>query len=223
MLVSSGFTSSEFSLASLQRYTKEFEAESIGVCSSSSTKTYEDYRAINNTASAGYKYIHEHCTVDETTGFIYDEDGFIAVALGYLYGDIGSRYYFTLDTGIVIPVVKVDAKAAIHAENGCSAGGDASVIEFVIDSVIAKEYFASGNGLASWGNFNNYEYLQGNIVDVELVSDEKIEEGIIYDSNLVDFVKELEESDGNQLVVGGFNWKARRSKGVVFLFPWEWK
>ena len=130
----SGFTQGEFSLAKLKNYKKEFKSVSIGACSTSSTKTYEDYRMITSVGSAQYQYIHNHCTVDEKTGFLIDEEGFMGVAMGYAFGEIGSRYYIELDTGITIPVVKVDAKASEHAPNGCSAASDASVIEFVIDT-----------------------------------------------------------------------------------------
>lgn len=203
-LVTSGFTASDFSLADLKNYHKEFKSESIGACSSSSTKTYEDYRAITDKASKQYKIIHNEMTVDETTGFLFDKDGFIGVAMAYNFGEIGTRYYVELDTGIIIPVIKVDAKASVDAPDGCSAGGDASVIEFVIDSNIAKEYFGASNGLASWGNFNNYKYLKGNIQDIELVLDEKVEEGVIYDEEVEDFDKEEQFHDGIKMVKGGY-------------------
>lgn len=181
-VTTAGFTKDDFSIEHFKNYKREFVSESIGACSTSSTKTYEDYRMITNTGSAQYKYIHEHMTVDKETGFLFDEDGFVGVAMGYQFGEIGSRYYVVLDTGNIIPVVKVDSKAAVHAENGCSANADASVIEFVIHEGISREYFGQGpTGLAAYGNFNNYEYLNGKIVDIEKVTDQKIEEGIVYD------------------------------------------
>ena len=145
MFLLCGFDSATFELDDLKNYQREFQSESIGTCSTSSVKTYEDYRGISNTGSTQYRYIHDHMTVDETTGLLMDEDGFIGAALGYQYGEIGSRYYFVLDTGIVIPIVKVDAKASADAPDGCTAGGDASVIEFVIDSDKAAEYFGQGS------------------------------------------------------------------------------
>ena len=199
-----GFKSDEFSLTDLKNYEREFKSESIGACSVSSTKTYEDYRAITDTSSRQYRYIHEHMTVDETTGMLYDEDGFIGVAMAWSFGEIGTRYYIVLDTGIIIPVVKVDAKAYVDAPNGCSHAADASVIEFVIDSQKALEYFGGGNGLALNGNFNNYEFLNGHILDIELVLDEKLEEGVVYEVELIDTVKETEASDGVEVVKGGY-------------------
>ena len=199
-----GFKSEEFSLGDLKNYEREYKSESVGACSVSSTKTYEDYRAITDTASRQYRFIQEHMTVDETTGMLYDEDGFIGVAMAWGFGEIGTRYYVVLDTGIIIPVVKVDAKAFVDAPNGCSHAADASVIEFVIDSQKAFEYFGGGNGLALNGNFNNYEFLNGHILDIELVLDEKLEEGVVYEVELIDTVKETETSDGIQVVQGGY-------------------
>lgn len=201
----SGFTQGEFSLAKLKNYKKEFKSVSIGACSTSSTKTYEDYRLITSVGSAQYQYIHNHCTVDEKTGFLIDEEGFMGVAMGYAFGEIGSRYYIELDTGITIPVVKVDAKASEHAPNGCSAASDASVIEFVIDTDRATAYFGGANGLASSGNFNNYKYLKGSISDIERVTDERIETGIFYFFSLdQDQMKSTEEYDHVRMVEGGF-------------------
>ena len=141
-----GYSPADFSLARLKNYKKEFKSESIGACSTSSIKTYEDYRLITSVGSAQYQYIHNHCVVDDETGFLIDEDGFIGVALAYSFGEIGSRYYFILDTGITIPVVKVDAKASVHATNGCSADSNGSVLEFVIDADRAAAYFGGANG-----------------------------------------------------------------------------
>ncbi len=163
----SGFSAKEedeVMIDNLDRYNKEFKTEDIEVCSTSATKTYMSYKAVTSTRSRQYRFIHSEMTVDEVTGLLYDEDGFIGVALGSNFGEIGTRYYFTLDTGIVLPVVKVDAKASVDAPNGCSHSKDASVIEFVIDSEIAGEFFGvggnvkivvvwweGGNALAGWG------------------------------------------------------------------------
>ncbi|MBP3890736.1 MAG: hypothetical protein J6D29_01045 [Solobacterium sp.] len=202
--LSTGFSEGEFNLADLKDYTREFKSESIGACSNSSVKTYEDYRMITAVGSKQYQHIQNHMTVDETTGFLYDEDGFIGVALAYSFGEIGSRYYMVLDTGVIIPVVKIDAKAAVDASNGCGANLNNHVIEFVIDSDKAFQYFGGGNGLASNGNFNNYDCLKGNILDIERVLDEKIEEGVIYETFLSDPMKAEVSLDSVKMVEGGY-------------------
>ena len=87
-------------------YQKEYKSEEIGVCASGTTKTYMDYRATTARNSRQYQFMHNEMTVDENTGFLYDEDGFIGAALGSYYGEIGDRFYFTLETGVVLPIVK---------------------------------------------------------------------------------------------------------------------
>ncbi len=198
------FDSDSFKLSDLKNYQREYLSESIGACSTSSTKTYEDYSLITAKESKQYKYIHNNMTVDETTGLLIDEDGFIGVAMGYSFGEIGTRYYVVLDTGIIIPVVKVDAKASVDAPNGCSHSIDSSVIEFVIDTETAYEYFGGKNGYVSDGNLNNNEYFKGNIQDIELVKEEKLEDGVVYEHTQSDPVKGEETKDGVKFIEGGF-------------------
>lgn len=162
-------------LSELKDYQKVYKSEDVGVCAVSSTKTYMDYRAITAKGSTQYRYIQEHMTIDEATGFLVDEDGFIGVALGSYYGSIGDRYYITLDSGVVIPVVKVEEKADGDTYNGCYHYSDGSVIEFVIDKDYAKaseSFGQSGNGLINSGNYNNFELFSGKIAKVEKATDE---------------------------------------------------
>lgn len=174
-LFCNGFVPEEFSIENLDEYEKEFVAEEMSVCSTSSVKTYMPISMITSKTSRQYKFIEEHMTIDEETGFAFDEDGFIGVALGSVFGEIGSRYYITLNTGIVLPVVKIDAKSDSHTVSGCYHTNDKSVIEFVIDKPVAAEYFGvGGNGLIQNGNLNNDERLKGRIEKIELVTDEKV-------------------------------------------------
>ncbi len=165
--------SGELDIGKISDYQKKYDSYDVGVCSPSSTKTYMDYRAITARGSRQYQYIRAHMKVDESTGFLYDEDGFIGVALGSYYGVIGDRYYFTLSNGNVLPLVKIEEKADAHTINGCAHGSDGSVIEFVIHRDYARNSFAlSGNGLISSGNYNNNPLFRGQIVKVEKVTDE---------------------------------------------------
>lgn len=152
---------------------KKYDTRIIEACALGNTKSYMDYRAVTNTSSKQYWFIRNNMTVNTTNGFLYDDDGFIGVALGSFYGEIGSRYYFTLETGITLPVVKIDEKADKDTDiNGCYHLSDGSVIEFVIDSDIANEYYGYyNNGLVLQGNFSNYELYKGDIVKVEEVLD----------------------------------------------------
>lgn len=181
----------DFDIEELYDYQKAFKAEEVGICSISSVKTYEDYRGITSPSSKQFWFIREHMTVDET-GFLYDEDGFIGAALGSYYGVIGDRYYFTLDSGVILPIVKIDEKADKDTdESNCFHPGDNSVIEFVISTDYAAEYFGRwGNGLILSGNFNNAELLRGNIVKVEKVGSERNE-------NYVTFKDESDEEYHN--------------------------
>ena len=165
----------------LYDYQKAFESQEVGVCSISSVKTYEDYRLITSPSSKQFWYIREHMTVDES-GFLYDEDGFIGAALGSYYGEIGDRFYFTLDTGIVLPLVKGEEKDDGDTDRtNCYHTIDGSIIEFVIDDEYAADYFgANGNGYVLNGNYNNYSLFSGSVVKVEKVLDEKIEKIVSY-------------------------------------------
>ncbi len=190
MLLASGFSFSvyddseekTFSLDDLYDYQKEYKTEELSVCSLNTAKTYMDYRMTTVVSSRQYQFIHNRCTVDRRTGFLYDEEGFIAVALGSYYGEIGDRYYFTLETGIVLPLVKAEEKADEDTNSsGCYHVEDGSVIEFVIDSDYARGYFSTySNGLVLDGNYNNYSLFRGSIVKVEKALDEKREDLVTY-------------------------------------------
>lgn len=139
----------------------------LKVCSSSKSKTYMSYKAITNTGSTQYKFIKSNMTVNEK-GLLVDKDGYIGIALGSYFGEIGRRYIITLDTGVILKVVKVEAKADNHTVNGCYQKWDKSVIEFVVDTKKAGEYYGVGsNGYIANGNFNNIPEFKGKIIKIE--------------------------------------------------------
>ena len=151
-------------------YRKMLGAEEIEACASSSGKTYEDYRMITDETSNQYKLIKSKLKVDKKTGFLYDKDGFLAVALGYQFGPVGTRYYFTLDTGIVLPLIKTDEKDPKDASDGCAVDINGTVIEFVIDADAALKHFGTiTNGLVLDGNYNNSPDFAGSIVKIERI------------------------------------------------------
>ena len=104
-------------------------------CSTSSVKTYMDYRAITLTSSAQYQYIQEHMTIRD--GLLYDEDGYIGVALGSWWGDIGDKWIIELDTGITLKVVKIDEKWSSRHQQIIykKSSLDTSFISMFIDSL----------------------------------------------------------------------------------------
>lgn len=193
-----------YSLDRLLNYEKEYKTEEIESCSSSSVKSYMSYRMITDPTSPQYNYIREYMAVDENTGLLYDSEGFIGVALGSYYGEIGDRYYFTLSSGIVLPIVKIEQKADKHTTGQCYQSQDKSVIEFVVDVDKAGEYFGrwgDKNYIMS-GNWNYSSYFKGEITKAEKVLNEKIEvsepeiiEGNVSDAKqgMLEFEEEVEE------------------------------
>jgi hypothetical protein len=143
------------------------KAVKIDVCNNSSTKTYMDYRAITNKKSKQYQFIQANMTADER-GYLIDNEGYIGVALGSYFGNIGTRYRFILEGGIELKIIKVEAKADKHTNNGCEQKWDKSVIEFVIDTQKAKNYYGiASNGYINSGNFN--KVFSGKIIEIEKV------------------------------------------------------
>lgn len=144
----------------------------MDVLSNSSAKSYMSVHTITNTASRQYEYIHYsgEITID-SRGFLRDAEGYYGVALGSYFGDIGTRYIFTLDTGVQIPVVKVEEKSDAHTIDGYYHAKDGSVIEFVVEpgAEYMKQNVAS-NGLVFSGNFNNSPEFAGNILKIEKIS-----------------------------------------------------
>ena len=172
----------KFDINALYDYQKEFKTEELDVCSGNTAKTYMDYRMTTLVSSRQYQFLNYECTVDKKTGFLYDKDGFIAVALGSYYGVIGDRYYFTLDNGVILPLVKGEEKADEDTDySGCYHTIDGSVIEFVIDDDYAAAYFGTNsNGYVLDGNYNNYSLFSGSIVKVEKVLDERTRRMVTY-------------------------------------------
>ena len=167
-LVCTGFTTQNYNGENFTANEGEFFTQSVEVCSNSSTKTYMNYQLITDQSSRQYQYIHEKMTVDKTTGLLLDQEGFIGAALGSYFGEIGTRYYFTLDTGIILPLVKIEQKADQDTVEGCAHRFDTSVIELVIDSKIAAEYYKTQQvDVIQSGNFNDDENFAGTILKIE--------------------------------------------------------
>lgn len=133
-------------------------------------KTYMDYRKITNRDTAQWRYIYSDAISVNDKGFLVTEDGYIGVALGTYFGPVGTKYIFTLDTGIELKVVKVEVKSDKHTCKHNYKAGSNDVIEFVIDT--KAQYMQDniwGNGLIFQGNFNNCEDFKGNIIKIQEV------------------------------------------------------
>ena len=143
------------------------EVVDVGACANSSVKSYMDYRMVTYRNSPQWRFIQAYMSVDEKTGLLFDQYGFIGVALGSIYGAIGERYLFILEDGTILPVVKIDRKSDRHTNNRCYHISDSSVLEFVIHTQKAGDFFGwGGNGLVVNGNFNNIPEFRGRIADV---------------------------------------------------------
>ena len=144
------------------------ESTVLKPCSTSSVKSYMDRKAITSETSLQHKFIEENMEV--RNGLWFDREGYIGVALGSWFGEIGSRWVFELSSGELIYAVKIDEKDDKHTINGCEHKIDGSVIEFVVDTE-SSPYWIGSNGLILNGNFNNLEYFEGTIESIRKESD----------------------------------------------------
>lgn len=124
----------------------------IEPCHDSSSKSYMLRSSITSKESEQYKFIEEN--MESKNGLYYDKEGYVGVALGSWFGDIGSRWIFELSSGLKLYTVKIEHKDDKHTLNGCIHKEDKSVIEFVIDEE-TNPYWIGENGYILNGNFNN--------------------------------------------------------------------
>lgn len=157
----------EYTECALESKKEEIKQE-FPLCSANENKTYMFYQDINE-VSAQMDLIRSRMN-SRQDGLLTDEDGFLGVALGSTFGSLGTRYVFTLDSGIELPVIKIEEKADQDTINGCQHQIDGSVIEFVLDETIAPYWFGiAENGYINSGNFNNHPDFQGAIIRIQRV------------------------------------------------------
>lgn len=146
--------------------TVEIETRENLKCADGVAKTYMNYKMITAKSSNQYKYIQEYMSVNEK-GFLVDKDNRVGIALGSYFGAIGNKFDIELENGTVLKVVKVEAKDDSHTFNGCEQRWDKSVIEFVIDTDVASEYYGvASNGYINQGNYNNLNEFKGAIKSI---------------------------------------------------------
>ena len=134
----------------------------LELCSTNKTfKSYMDYRKITNKLSKQYKIIQ---TLDKCSdGLLRDKEGYIAVALGSKYGDIGDRFIIRLSTGKEVKVIKADEKSDKDTINGCFHKSDGSMIEVIVQNGVFEKTYK----LASiMGDFNYSDVFNGVIVKI---------------------------------------------------------
>lgn len=137
------------------------ESTEIKPCSTSSVKSYMLRSSITSIESVQYKFIEEN--MEAQNGFYVDKEGYLGVALGSWFGDIGTRWIFELSSGLKLYTVKIEHKSDKHTLNGCEHLEDKSVIEFVIDHE-TNPYWIGSNGYILNGNFNRV--FDGTIVSI---------------------------------------------------------
>lgn len=131
------------------------------ITTENSEKNWMDYRCITNKESEQYKLIYNSGRVTICDdGLLRNEKGYIGVALGSKYGDIGDEFQIVFDNGNKVNVFKVDEKSDRHTVYGEYNPWNNSYIEMVIDSDLAYNRY---NGVFT-GDFNDDELMNGNII-----------------------------------------------------------
>lgn len=130
-------------------------------------KSYMNYEKITSKSSQQYKFISEFMFVGSKDGLLYLETDtrFIGVALGSYFGEIGSKFKFTFDSGEMMYAVKIEEKADVHTIDGCVHSKDSSIIEFVVNSNF-KEYYPEAYNA---GNVAVLSQFKGYIKEIEII------------------------------------------------------
>lgn len=130
-------------------------------------KSYMNYNRITDKSSQQYKFISEYMLIHEADGLLRlnSDTRFIGVALGSYFGEIGSKFKFTLDSGQVIYAVKVEEKADKHSIDGCVQKWDSSIIEFVVNNNFYSYYPEAYKA----GNLAVLPQFKGMIIQIEII------------------------------------------------------
>lgn len=129
----------------------------------SSFKSYMDYKCITDSSSPQYKLIYSGSIQVCSDGLLRSEE-YIGVALGSKFGAIGDKFIVTLDNGKQFKAIKIDEKADQDTIDGCHHASDGSLIEFVIDTNLAKQSYSSAIVM---GDFDYIDLFNGSIIKIE--------------------------------------------------------
>lgn len=119
---------------------KNEEPEEREICSSSTFKSWMDYRSITSMSSKQY-HLQQEAITDKNYGFRMI-DGYLLVAMGPQYGPVGKKYIIQFENGTVINAMIGDIK-----HQGCTSS-DGSMIEFIVDKEVLPQFIKES------GNFN---------------------------------------------------------------------
>lgn len=129
----------------------------------SSFKSYMDYKYITDSSSPQYKLIYGGDIQVCSDGLLRSGE-YIGVALGSKFGVIGNKFTITLDNEKQFKAIKIDEKDDRHTVDGCHHASDGSLIEFVIDTDLAKQTYSNA---ILMGDFNYIDLFNGKVVKIE--------------------------------------------------------
>lgn len=129
-------------------------------------KTYTDYRCYNIDGSA-QKYIQDNAITEEHGIRMFD--GYLCVALGSAYGELGDTFLIEFSNAMTVAVIMADEKAdrdtdATNRYHFCPnyCGEDrACVVEFIVDKDKIPE------DVSIYGSFDYCDMFQGDIRRLE--------------------------------------------------------
>lgn len=132
-----------------------------------SFKSYMDYRTITDISSNQYKLIHSDQISVGSDGLLYTDDGYVGVALGSAFGEVGDKFIIQTSTQQTIKVIKLDEKSDNDTIDGIYHSTDGSVVEFVVDTNIILETYHMSYIM---GDFNHEDKFSGNVISVTKVT-----------------------------------------------------
>lgn len=100
----------------------------VEVCSTSTFKSWMDYRAITSRSSIQYK-LQTIATTNEHGFRVVDDK--VLVAMGPQYGPVGEEYTIIFSDGQTLEIMIGDIK-----HEGCNSSRDGSMIEFIVDRTL---------------------------------------------------------------------------------------
>lgn len=124
---------------------------------------------ITNKASKQYDLVHNKL-IKSDDGLLRDEDGYIAVALGSHYGNIGDRFIIKFRNSKSVNVIKADEKDDKDTVKGCYHKSDGSIIEVIVDTKKINNFYPEARIM---GDFNYSDLFNGEIKEVYKVIDEE--------------------------------------------------
>lgn len=132
----------------------------------SSLKPYMDYKMITDISTPQYKLINSERSREDERGFLMYDNDFYCVALGSYFGDVGTKYIFTLSTGKQIKVIKAEAKSDSHTCKDNYLSWHGHIVEFLINT---NSKWMKENKITLYGSLNYYDELSGDIVKIERI------------------------------------------------------